>query len=210
MDNVLKDHRWPSSTRLSFCSANLRNTSPKCCLSSLYSVFLRHFGINTTWYLHSHLVWLRLSISSIANSLSCALAAHAWESPRWTPGFVKLLLPPRQSRGVSLRTSRPSLGCPYKIAHFLEKAGSVRIGPADTVSNFYARQSGALANDEFNRSRNRKGEQVTLNHCTFQLPTPTASAFCGTRRWHRTIPGPRNSKARWRLHPHPSDPGQAD
>src|SRR5271165_1852321 len=105
MDNVLKDHRWPSSTRLSFCSANLRNTSPKCCLSSLYSVFLRHFGINTTWYLHSHLIWLRLSISSIANSLSCALAAHAWESPRWTPGFVKLLLPPRQSRGLSQRTS---------------------------------------------------------------------------------------------------------
>jgi hypothetical protein len=33
------------------------------------------WGINTTWYLHSHLVWLRLSIASIANSLSWALAA---------------------------------------------------------------------------------------------------------------------------------------
>jgi len=51
--------------------------------------------------LHSHFVWLRLSISFIANSLSCALAAHVWDSPRWTPVSVKLLLPPRQSRGVS-------------------------------------------------------------------------------------------------------------
>src|ERR1035441_2601406 len=40
-------------------------------------------------------VWLWLSISSIANSLSCALAAHVWESPRWTPGVVKLLMLPR-------------------------------------------------------------------------------------------------------------------
>jgi hypothetical protein len=30
------------------------------------------------------------------------LAAHEWEFRRWTPGNVKLLLPPRQSRGVSL------------------------------------------------------------------------------------------------------------
>ena len=29
------------------------------------------------------------------------LAAHDWEFPRWTPVSVKLLLPPRQSRGVS-------------------------------------------------------------------------------------------------------------
>src|SRR5689334_8074215 len=55
-----------------FCSANLRNTSPKYRRSSPYNTFLRHLGINTTWYLHSHFVWLRLSISSIAYSLSCA------------------------------------------------------------------------------------------------------------------------------------------
>lgn len=30
------------------------------------------------------------------------LAAHAWSFPRWTFGYVKLLLPPRQSRGDSL------------------------------------------------------------------------------------------------------------
>jgi hypothetical protein len=29
------------------------------------------------------------------------LAAHVSESPGWTPGYVKLLLPPRQSRGNS-------------------------------------------------------------------------------------------------------------
>jgi hypothetical protein len=33
------------------------------------------------------------------------LAAHAVEFHVWTSGFVKLLLPPRQSRGVSFRTS---------------------------------------------------------------------------------------------------------
>ena len=60
--------------------------------------------MNTTWYLHSHFVWLRLSISSIVKLLFVCLAAHVWEFPRWTPGSVKLLLPPRQSRGVSLRT----------------------------------------------------------------------------------------------------------
>jgi hypothetical protein len=43
-----------------------------CRRSSPYNIFLRHFGINTTWYLHSHLLWLRFSISSIACSLSCA------------------------------------------------------------------------------------------------------------------------------------------
>jgi len=64
--------KCPSSIRLSFCCASLRNISPKCLRSSPYSTFRRHFGINTTWYLHSHFVWLRLSISSIANSLSCA------------------------------------------------------------------------------------------------------------------------------------------
>ena len=33
------------------------------------------------------------------------LAAHVREFPGWTPLFVKLLLPPRHSRGVSLLTS---------------------------------------------------------------------------------------------------------
>src|SRR3990170_7248064 len=60
--------KCPSSILHSFCSANLRNTSPKWHRNSPYNVFLRHLGMNITWYLHSHFVWLRLSISSIANS----------------------------------------------------------------------------------------------------------------------------------------------
>src|SRR5258708_33048575 len=46
----------PSSIRLSFCAANLRNTSPRCCLICPNSVSLLHLGMNTTWYLHSHLL----------------------------------------------------------------------------------------------------------------------------------------------------------
>src|SRR5215470_10526682 len=52
------DMRWPSSIRLSFCRANLRKTSPRYRLSSTYSTFLRYLGMNTTWYLQSHFVWL--------------------------------------------------------------------------------------------------------------------------------------------------------
>src|SRR5271154_4760237 len=72
--------RWPSSIRHSFCSASLRNTSPKCFRRLPYSTFLRHFGINTTWYLHSHFEWLKLSNSSIQSLLEVCLAAHLSES----------------------------------------------------------------------------------------------------------------------------------
>jgi hypothetical protein len=33
-----------------------------------YSTFLRHFGMKTMWYLHSHFEWLKLSYSSIRDS----------------------------------------------------------------------------------------------------------------------------------------------
>src|SRR3972149_7064919 len=59
----------PSSTRLPFCSANRRKTSPKYRRSPLYKVLRRHFGMNTTWYLHSHFVWFRLPCSSIVDLL---------------------------------------------------------------------------------------------------------------------------------------------
>src|SRR5271168_4464520 len=72
--------KWPSSIRHSFCSASLRNTSPKCFRRLPYSTFLRHFGINTTWYLHSHFEWLKLSNSSIQSLLEVCLAAHLSES----------------------------------------------------------------------------------------------------------------------------------
>ena len=29
-----------------------------------YSTFLRYFGVNTTWYLHSHVLWLRWFVVS--------------------------------------------------------------------------------------------------------------------------------------------------
>src|SRR6266853_1696053 len=95
--------RWPSSTRLSFCSASLRKTSPRCGLSTPYRVFLRHLGMNTTRYLHSHLLWLRLSYSSIVKLPFVRLVAHDRKLHRWTTAVnVKRLLPPRQSRGTSL------------------------------------------------------------------------------------------------------------
>ncbi len=53
--------RWPSTTWLSFCFASVLNTSPNRRRSSPYSVFFRYFGMNTTWYLQSHTLWLRLS-----------------------------------------------------------------------------------------------------------------------------------------------------
>src|ERR1035438_9443988 len=65
--------------RHSFCSANFRNTSPKCRHTSAKSTFLRHFGIKTMWYLHSHFEWLKLSFSSIRFLLDVCLAAHLEE-----------------------------------------------------------------------------------------------------------------------------------
>jgi hypothetical protein len=53
--------RWPSITWHSFCFAKVRNTSPNFRRSSPYRVFLRYFGMKTTWYLQSHTLWLRLS-----------------------------------------------------------------------------------------------------------------------------------------------------
>src|SRR5664279_81585 len=69
--------RCPSSIRLSFCSASLRNTSPTYFLRSPYNAFRRPLGINTTWYLHSHFEWLKLSYSSIQFLLCVCFAAHA-------------------------------------------------------------------------------------------------------------------------------------
>src|ERR1035437_8420377 len=64
--------------RLSFCSANLRKTSPKCWRRLPYNTLRRHFGIKTIWYLHSHFEWLKLSYSSIQILLDVCLAAHSW------------------------------------------------------------------------------------------------------------------------------------
>jgi hypothetical protein len=62
------------------------------------------------WYLQSHFVWLRLSYSSIAKLPFVCVVAHDWKSPRWTTALkVKLLLPPRQSRGSGRIEARTGL-----------------------------------------------------------------------------------------------------
>src|SRR5690242_12525744 len=71
--------RWPSSIRLSFCAAKRRRTSPRYGRSWPNRAFRRPFGMNTTWYLHSHREWLRLSNSSIVARPSVCLAAHGSE-----------------------------------------------------------------------------------------------------------------------------------
>src|SRR5215211_6679733 len=69
--------RCPSSIRLSFWAASLRNTSPRCFRNWPYNTFLRHFGMNTTWYLHSQAVWFKLSnLSIVVSSPLVCLAAH--------------------------------------------------------------------------------------------------------------------------------------
>ena len=54
---------------------------------------------------HGVLVSLGFPSRPPPNSFSCALATHVWESPRWTPVLVKLLLPPQQNRGSPYRTN---------------------------------------------------------------------------------------------------------
>ena len=79
--------------------------------------------MNTTWYLHSHFVWLKLSYLSIVKTPFRALGGSRLGVFRWTPANVKLLLPPRHSRGVSLftRTTYPVCApdrSQYRISNF--------------------------------------------------------------------------------------------
>src|SRR5689334_7597580 len=103
--------RWPSSIRLSFCAAKRRRTSPRYGRSRPNRAFRRPFGMNTTWYLHSHRERLRLSNSSIAARPSVCLAAHGSERHDGPPEYVKLLLSPRHSRGITLVYSDDSACC---------------------------------------------------------------------------------------------------
>lgn len=43
-------------------------------------LFLLHFQIETTWGLHSHFAWLKLSYSLTPILLEACLAAHSWGS----------------------------------------------------------------------------------------------------------------------------------
>ncbi len=63
--------------------------------------------MNHDWHLRFPLLRFTFSPWSIVNLLYVCLAAHAVEFHEWTSGYVKLLLPPRQSRGASFRTRLP-------------------------------------------------------------------------------------------------------
>jgi hypothetical protein len=65
------------------------------------STLRRHFGINTTWYLHSHLVWLRLSISSIVEIPSRVLDGSRLGVFSVDSCIGQTSTAFRQSRGVS-------------------------------------------------------------------------------------------------------------
>jgi len=65
---------------------------------SLIQHLLAHFGMEITWYLHSHRERLKFSYSSIRKLLLVCLAAHALEFLGWAPENVKLLLPSRLIR----------------------------------------------------------------------------------------------------------------
>ena len=51
--------KYPSSITHSFCFARRWNTSFNSRRMKPYSSFLRYFGVKTTWYLHSHVLWFR-------------------------------------------------------------------------------------------------------------------------------------------------------
>lgn len=104
--------RGPASVALlqsgSPSPATRRNTSPECCRSCPYSALRRHFGMSTTWYLHS--IASDLSSHTRPSSLSFACAwrltpgVSGWTpdrclastaSPRWagcTPSCASILV----------------------------------------------------------------------------------------------------------------------
>src|SRR5262249_37724999 len=55
----LSSIKCPSSIWHYLRLASSRNTLPKCRRICPNSNFLRYFGVNTTWYLHSHVVWFK-------------------------------------------------------------------------------------------------------------------------------------------------------
>src|SRR5438445_4276325 len=96
--------------RHSFCAASFRNTSPRCRRSSPYSVFLRHFGMKTTWYLHSHFVWLRLSSSSIDEVSFRVLGGSRSEASSMDPLKCQTsTATPAEPGGLSLTLASPLL-----------------------------------------------------------------------------------------------------
>src|SRR5689334_22979607 len=94
--------RWPSSIRLSFCIAKRRRTSPRYGRSWPNKALRRPFGMNTTWYLHSHREWHRLSNSSIVARPSVCLAAHGSERHDGPPNMSNFCCLPGIAGGLPL------------------------------------------------------------------------------------------------------------
>src|SRR3954449_8563033 len=92
--------RWPSSIRLSFCVAKRRRTSPRYGRSWPNKALRRPFGMNTTWYLHSHREWHRLSNSSIVARPSVCLAAHGSERHDGPPNMSNFCCLPGIAGGL--------------------------------------------------------------------------------------------------------------
>jgi hypothetical protein len=73
--------RWPSTILLSFSRARSLRASPRCFLRFPYNPFFLYFGIQTKWYLQSHVIWDKLLRSCIESLLFCELRAiHEWEA----------------------------------------------------------------------------------------------------------------------------------
>src|SRR3954470_3021542 len=102
--------RWPSSIRLSFCAAKRRRTSPRYGRSWPNRAFRRPFGMNTTWYLHSHREWLRLSNSSIVPRPSVCLAAHGSERHDGPPNMSNFCCLPGIAGGLPRFIQAPDRG----------------------------------------------------------------------------------------------------
>src|SRR4051812_28924814 len=83
--------RWPSSIRLSFCAAKRRRTSPRYGRSWPNRAFRRPFGMNTTWYLHSHREWLRPCLTSACPSDSTDEATEIGDEHHRLGDFRQLL-----------------------------------------------------------------------------------------------------------------------
>jgi hypothetical protein len=87
-------------TLLQFGSLACGTPPPNACAGCHTTPLRRHFGINTTWYLHSHFEWLRLSKSSIQFLLEVCLAAHDMESLGGLPKMSNFYCLPGRAGGT--------------------------------------------------------------------------------------------------------------
>jgi hypothetical protein len=84
--------KWPSWIWLSLWLANSLKTSPMCFLRLPYRTFFRYFGIQTRWYLQSHVVWLKLLLFFIESLLEVSFG-------RFTDRRLSYILPQLSNSG---------------------------------------------------------------------------------------------------------------